>query len=181
MVSERRILEAALQVWNQRGYFRATIKLIAAAAEVAELTVLRRFRTKADLMNAALALEVGRFSGSLSRSGDLRTDLINLMKVHDYYLARRSRLILDFVFEGPGNEELQRLAPMLIAALDRSTAIVSHYQRSGELLGDGPREATLALLGPLILRRERLQSGISRSDMAGHVERFLLGWKASQN
>jgi AcrR family transcriptional regulator len=180
MVPERRILEAALQVWSQRGYFRATTKLIAAAAEVGEVTVLRRFGTKADLMKAALALEVGRFSDSLSRSGDLRTDLIHLMKVYDYQLARRSRLVLDFVFEGPGNDELQRLAPMLIDALNGSTEIVSYYQRSGELLGNDPREATLALVGPLILRRERLQSGSSTSDVAGHVERFLLGWKAPQ-
>jgi AcrR family transcriptional regulator len=179
-ISEGRILEAALQVWNQRGYFRATIKRIAAAAEVAEATVQQRFGTKANLMNAALALEVGRFSDSLSRSGDLRTDLINLMKVYDYYLARRSRLFLDFVFEGPGSDELQSMASMLIQALDRSIAIVSYYQRSGELLGDDPREAALALIGPLILRRQRLQSGRSSFEAAGHLERFLLGWKASQ-
>jgi hypothetical protein len=124
------------------------------------------------------AWEIKQFSDSLSPIGELRADLANLIEVFDRYVARRGRLILDFAFEGPGSDELRSMAPMLIEALDRSTAIISSYQSSGELLGGDPREATRALVGPLILRQgnEARKSG----DAAALVERFLLGWKASR-
>lgn len=53
-VRERRIFEAAVQVFSQKGYDAATTKDIAEAADVAEGTIFRYFKTKRHLLHRIL-------------------------------------------------------------------------------------------------------------------------------
>ncbi|MCA9716556.1 MAG: helix-turn-helix transcriptional regulator, partial [Myxococcales bacterium] len=60
-IPDEQIFAAALDIVAARGIAGATTKQIAAAAEINEVTLFRRFGSKAKLLEAALSAEVDRF------------------------------------------------------------------------------------------------------------------------
>jgi AcrR family transcriptional regulator len=59
---QRRVLEAAMEVFAERGYAAASTAEIASRAEVAEGTIFKRFKTKKDLLQGVLGpylVEIG--------------------------------------------------------------------------------------------------------------------------
>ena len=63
----RRILETAITLAERDGYEAVRLRDVAAQAEVALGTVYRRFKSKEDILVAALELEVERIADSLQR------------------------------------------------------------------------------------------------------------------
>lgn len=176
-ISDRQILEGALVAWNKYGFQRATIRRIADAAGVGEMTVLRHFPDKQDLMRAALAWEIERFVGRLSLTGELRVDLSNLAKAYQSLFSRRGRLVLYMVLEWPNESGLHELAPIITEATNYAASIVAQYQSSGDIQGTDPWEAQLALIAPLIL--PLLRQDPSQQLPGGpttRVDEFLGGW-----
>lgn len=75
---EAAILRAALELLAARGYVRMTLDQVAAAAGVSKSTIHLRWKTKADLVTAAL--ESVRMAVAPPPSGDTRTDLVAILK-----------------------------------------------------------------------------------------------------
>ena len=75
-VTDQHIFSAVLQVVTDDGLQATTTRRIAEAADINEVTLFRRFGTKAELMRAALRSEVDSFVGvGLEPTGDIRADL----------------------------------------------------------------------------------------------------------
>lgn len=74
------ILQAALQLLASQGFTRMTLDQVASAAGVSKSTIHLRWRTKADLVTAAL--ESLRQTAPRALTGDTRTDLVGLL--HDF-------------------------------------------------------------------------------------------------
>ena len=73
-------MQAALQLLASQGFTRMTLDQVAAAAGVSKSTIHLRWRTKADLVTAAL--ESLRQTAPRVLTGDTRTDLVGLL--HDF-------------------------------------------------------------------------------------------------
>ncbi|GAB4098574.1 TetR/AcrR family transcriptional regulator [Sinomonas halotolerans] len=74
---EAAILSAALGLLASQGYTRMSLGQVAATAGVSTSTIHLRWKTKADLVTAALAS--ARMADAPPASGDLRTDLIAIL------------------------------------------------------------------------------------------------------
>ena len=77
---EAAILREALRLLSTEGYAGMTLQLVADAAGVSKSTIHLRWRTKADLVTAAL--ESLRQTAPRALTGDTRTDLVGLL--HDF-------------------------------------------------------------------------------------------------
>lgn len=79
--TRKRILEAAVKVFAEKGYARATTRLLAAAAGVNEVTLFRHFESKHKLF-AAVVEQYGGPAVSTAieaqLSGDYRQDLLRI-------------------------------------------------------------------------------------------------------
>lgn len=75
--TDRRILDAALQLLGRDGYARMSMDAVAALAEVTKPTIYRRYPSKADLASAALKeLATARDATAPESGGDVRDRLI---------------------------------------------------------------------------------------------------------
>ncbi len=180
-VPEEVILEAALDVWTQRGFAGATTKRIAQAANVGEVTLFRRFGDKIELLKAALQWEAERFArAAVSYSGDLEVDLAAIVNAYRGLLDRRGRLIVDFLLEAPRRQELQSVAPIPLGAITSIASVLSRYQAEGALRGSNPFEAVLALLSPMFMAN-LLQTAQPEIELvaspADRIADFLHGWQ----
>ncbi|MFF5764032.1 TetR/AcrR family transcriptional regulator [Streptomyces tanashiensis] len=72
------ILQAALELLASHGYTRMSLSQVAAAAQVSKSTIHLRWKTKADLLTAALAAL--RMADAPPTSGDTRSDLIAILQ-----------------------------------------------------------------------------------------------------
>lgn len=72
------ILRAALELLGSHGYTRMSLSQVAAAAQVSKSTIHLRWKTKADLVTAAL--EALRMADAPPPSGDMRADLVAILE-----------------------------------------------------------------------------------------------------
>lgn len=63
--TEERIIDTALEVFVEKGYFGATTRAMAEEAGFSELTLFRRFKTKENLFNRVLTEKTGKFNVEL--------------------------------------------------------------------------------------------------------------------
>ena len=80
MSTEQRILEAALKIFASEGYTGATTRRIAEEANVAEVTLFRKFQSKENLLREVLFRIGLHFQHwihlfQLEKDSDLETDL----------------------------------------------------------------------------------------------------------
>lgn len=180
-IPERRIFEAAIEVIMDRGYAAATMAQIAVAADVGEATLFRRFEGKEHLLREALRHEVERFDQeAVVYSGDLRSDLERVVRGHHRLIRRRGKLLLEMMVELPRRPELNDVATIPFQGVAQITALLERYQVEGKLRGDRPWEATLTLLGPVVVYgafkglNPLLPATLEPRE---HVDLFLEGWQ----
>lgn len=174
------ILESVLTVWREDGYQRATTRRVAALAGISEVTLFRRYGDKAALFRAALELEAERFTAdAVEHSGDVRADLVTIVRAYSALLDRSAPIILDFLLEGPRNPQLARIRVVPLTAIGKVATVIAKHQAEGQLRDGPPIAAILALLSPLVMSAllARVQPGMAMP--IGHSERvnaFLQGW-----
>lgn len=72
------ILRAALELLASQGFVRMTLDQVAAGAGVSKSTIHLRWKSKGNLVTAALA--AARMSGQAADSGDTRADLVAILQ-----------------------------------------------------------------------------------------------------
>ncbi|MEU1185147.1 TetR/AcrR family transcriptional regulator C-terminal ligand-binding domain-containing protein [Streptomyces sp. NPDC005820] len=80
------ILQAALELLASHGYTRMSLAQVAAAAQVSKSTIHLRWKTKADLVTAALG--AARMVGAPATSGEVRGDLVAILEHFAETVAR---------------------------------------------------------------------------------------------
>jgi TetR/AcrR family transcriptional regulator, fatty acid metabolism regulator protein len=129
----RRILEAAIRTFGQRGFHEARVAEIAAAAKVAEGTVYLYFRNKEDLLGVVFdesmddVLAKGRAIARSKVSADER--LTALVDLHLEFIGSDRDLASVFQIE------LRRSA-LLVERFSRSK-LVEYFRLLGAVLRDG--------------------------------------------
>lgn len=174
-----RILTAVLDVWRERGYVAATTAEVARRAGVGEVTLFRRFRDKPGLFAAALAREAQLLRDLAPQyTGDVQLDLLNVARAYDAMLSRNTAIVLDFLRSAPSIDDIARMAPSPLAAVNQLALVISQHQIAGNLRGGDPHTELSELLAPIFFKRllDQAQPALTLSnDLHQLVDRYLYG------
>ncbi|MFD9124609.1 TetR/AcrR family transcriptional regulator [Kitasatospora sp. NPDC059571] len=148
---EAAILRAALELLASQGYTRLTLDQVATAAGVSKSTMFLRWKTKADLLTAAL--ESARMADAPPLTGDVRADLVAIL---DDFAATVERVRGMSLIGTCLAEEAH--TPELLALLRERTVlprrallreVLLQAREAGRVRADADVEAAVsALLGP---------------------------------
>ena len=150
----QRILDAAIEVIAERGYFSSPVSAIAARAGVADGTVYLYFKSKDDVLRAAIDTTVGRFYSQVEE---------RFQTVHD------------------PREQLEFIARLHLesARVNRSMAILmqTEMRQSAQFIAEFSHHHLVRYIQVVreVIRRGQ-QSGLFRSDVSdGVVAHCLFG------
>ncbi|MNH81341.1 Fatty acid metabolism regulator protein [compost metagenome] len=141
-----KIIEAAVEVFSQKGYAAASTSEIAQMAGVAEGTIFRHYKTKKDLLLSIVTPMMGKllapfilnnFNDVLEKDyptfeAFLRAVLINRLAFARKHLKIIKILLQEIPFQPALKEQFIEHIGMKI--LGRFQQIVKHFQDKGELL-----------------------------------------------
>jgi AcrR family transcriptional regulator len=163
-VDDDRILDAAIAVVIARGYSGATTREIAARAGINEVTLFRRFESKARLIQAAIHRDIAQTTAALQApTGDLEADLLAVLERYCATYSAHGALPLVIILEVTRNPELADLIKEPADAQLALRELVASYQADGLLIDEPPALAVNALLGPLLAHAADMQLGIATS------------------
>ncbi len=152
VISDDQILDAALNVMVEQGYTGATTRQIAAAADINEVTLFRRFGNKQKLIAAAVEQEAANFAAAgIEYTGDLEADLLRIVRFYRELVQKRGRMIPVLLAEISRQPELLEVMQTPLTIIARVMALLQRYQHEGKLVEEPPFHALASLVGPLML------------------------------
>lgn len=179
-VTEQQILDATADELLEKGYTSATTRNIALRAEISEVTLFRRYGSKAKLTAAAVTYVLSQEAWDFEVSGDVASDLLSAVTFHTKRSAeKRARLLPMMLLEIPRHPELRGALEFPLSQVSRIGAVIGEYQRKGVLRQEHPLHAVAGLLGPLIIVRMLQDASpempLPSIDLKFHVQSFLKG------
>lgn len=172
---ETAILRAALTLLASHGYTRMTLDHVASAAGVSKSTIFLRWKTKADLLTAAL--EAARMVDAPAPTGDVHTDLVTILE--DF--ATTVERVRGMALIGTCLAE-ETHTPNLLTLLRERTVLprrallhtaLEQAREQGQIRPDADLEAAVStLLGPFYA--DYLAHSHARPDWASHVVDLVL-------
>lgn len=180
-VNDNEVFLAVTKLLVERGYAGTTTKQIAREANVNEVTLFRKYGSKAELVTQAIAQYAIQedIDALVMYTGDVETDLQRVVTQYFTFAERHGEFFPIIVSEMTRYPELQSVmdAPMeLIAAV---SGLIKRYQETGVLEEENPFLAVTALLGPLIVnsmvRKGKPDVPLPLPDLQTHVRCFLNG------
>ena len=179
-IDDNHVYHAALLTVIEKGYAGATTRVIAEAAGVNEVTLFRKYGSKAELIAAAISHEVvGERGGTVEFTGDVIADLTVI--VHSYMSTSElhSRLFPLIMSEISRYPELRQTMSGPLSFINQIGDLLGRYQSDGLLIDEDKMMSVLGLLGPAIvygmLRRADPEFPMSEFDLQLHIESFVKG------
>ncbi len=184
VVDERLIFTVAIDRLMAHGYDGATTRDIADAAGVNEVTIFRRYGSKAGLFEQAIASRLADTPlNHLAYTGDLEADLEAIVRAYLLTNEAHGDIIPMILIEMPRHPDLRISIGVPWRNLQGVIGIVQRYQQEGLLAAESPLATVSSLLGPVMIsqmfRRANLQLPVPTIDPKAVVEAFLHG-RASQ-
>jgi AcrR family transcriptional regulator len=180
-IDDAEVFTATVDVLLANGYAGATTKTIAKAAGVNEVTLFRKYGSKAQLVTAALLHERAQMVGQgVTFSGDLRADLTAMVRAYAGASQRQSQLMMLIMAEVARYPELRETLQVPFALVSQFGRIIAQYQQAGKLRAGPTLLMVGALLGPVIvntlLRSAETGLPVPPIDVEAHVDHFLHGY-----
>jgi AcrR family transcriptional regulator len=145
------LLEAAFEAVIAHGYAGATTRRIAQLAGVNEVTLFRKFGSKAKLLKEVVHREAqGMLEHSIHYTGNLEEDMLAIVEGYQALIRRRGRGLPVLLVELPRHAELQDLIKAPLIAIQAMLELLTKYQAAGRLLPGVPTHMLLALITPLV-------------------------------
>ena len=192
MNAEQRILEAALKVFASEGYTGATTRKIAEEANVAEVTLFRKFKSKENLLKEVLNNNRTVFSSldllfQVQKDVDLETELRILGKnvakaMKDRKKDNKTRMFMHMLFEE--GRRRPEVAEALSYFLQMNINPLSEYFavqiKNGKMRNINSRSAALTFVSYFVytsLVRDVLGDSFLGNNFLGNsdeeIERFI--------
>lgn len=187
MTIERRILDAALKVFASEGYTGATTRRIAKEANVAEVTLFRKFQSKENLLREVLIrnrVEISELDNlfRIDKEADIETDLLILGKnisksIKDKTKDNKHRMLMLVLFEeGRRRPEVgELLTSVLQMYITRLSEYFELQIKNEKMRNIDPRSAALTFISYFVyislLRGVVDESFLGNSDE--EVDRFI--------
>lgn len=174
------IYAAAITLFCERGFGGTTTRQIADRAGINEVTLFRRFGSKAALMEAAIvdALANAPF-GLVPASDDALVDLSNVVQAYLATYREHGGLALTLFSQLPHHPELHGITPVLMENLKAVGALLRTHQEAGRIRPGDPGRFALELIAPLamigFMGEMRLGPGHAGLDVEEYVRTYLAG------
>lgn len=181
IVLDAQIYRAAIQVVVERGYSGATTRQIAAAAGISEVTLFRKYGSKAGLMKEAIAAMTSDFNlrAAATYTGDVAADLLRVAQTYQESAAEFGQFVYTVLLEVPRHPELADSLDMPLGLISQVGQLLARYQAEGVLIQEHPLHAVAALWGPLMVTNviRAAAPGIAPPpfSLEAHVAQFLDG------
>lgn len=182
VTDEPRLFSAALESLIADGYAGATTKAIADRAGVNEVTIYRKYGSKAGLFEKAIEHTLA--DTPLNRqayTGDLAADLLAIVEAYLETNEQHGNIVALLLIEMPRNPDLLASFHTPWKNIQVIVEIIQRYQQQGQLKSETPLASLSALIGPLLiiqmLRRANPGLPLSELDPRAYVDSFLFGRK----
>jgi AcrR family transcriptional regulator len=181
IVENSQIYLAVIQVVSKHGYLGATTKQVADTADVSEMTLFRKYGTKAELVKQAIAfiIEETDYSSVAHYTGDLHADLLRVVKAYQDTAVKNGFFIFSLFADLTRHPELINSMKEPFNIFQSIGALVSRYQAKGVLKNEHPLHSVAKLLAPLMyistIRNSKLEETLPELDLSGHVTSYLEG------
>ncbi len=152
IIADQTIYKAVIQAISEHGYLGASTKQIADMAGVSEVTLFRKYGTKAQLAKQAIAELIGKFGvfTAVQHTGNIRDDLLRIVERYQEMVLEYGHFLGILITEIPRHVELQSAAESPVSFIRAFTGLIVRYQTEGELQIESPMQAISALIGPLL-------------------------------
>ena len=184
VIQNEKIYRAVLQAVSERGYASATTKQMAELAGVSEVTLFRKYESKAELVRQAISFLAKQtaFASATQYSGDVHADLLQVAQAYQDTAVKHGLFILALFSEFERHPELAHSIDQPLNIFISIGELIARYQSEGVLKQEHPLHAVATLLGPLMyiatIRRAKLDRQIPPLDLSAHVTHFLAGRRA---
>lgn len=155
---QQRVLEAAVEVFAEKGYAGASTSEIAKRAGVAEGTVFKTYRTKKDLLLGVIGPMFARTVAPLlledvknivgAPHGTFEEFLLALYRNRVAFIRAHARIVRIAMQEVPFHDEVRELAKQTLAhnVLPELLAMIRRFQDAGELRKDADPMSIVRLI-----------------------------------
>ena len=185
--TEQRILEAALRIFASEGYTGATTRRIAEEANVAEVTLFRKFQSKENLLREVLLKNRAAFSAldnlfQPEKNSDLETDLRTLGKNISKAMKNnkedsKRRMLMFMLFEE--GRRRPDVAEILSSIFQMNITRLKEYFelqiKNGKMRNINPRSASITFISHFV--HTSLLRGVLGDSFLGdsdeEIERFI--------
>jgi len=182
VIDETKIFSAALEILISHGYEGATTQKIAEIAEVNEVTLFRKYGSKAGLFEKVIDHQLSDTPlNKLRYTGDLKADLLAIVEAYIETNETHGNIIPILLIEMPRYPDLEGSFNRPWKNIQEIIKIIQKYQKQGQLKNESPLASLTALIGPILvdqmIRQANLKLPVPKMDPQAHVESFLLGRK----
>jgi AcrR family transcriptional regulator len=182
VIDETKIFKAALDLLVSHGYEGATTQKIADVSGVNEVTLFRKYGSKAGLFEKAIEQQFSDTPlNKLVYTGELEADLLAIVAAYLETNETYGDIVPNILIELPRNPDLRGWFNVPWKNLQVIVKILQKYQKQGLLKNETPLASLGALIGPIMvsqmLRRAKLNLPVPVVDAQEHVDSFLRGRK----
>lgn len=183
LVPEETILDAATDLFAERGYQGTTTAAIAERAGVNEVTLFRRFGSKQGLLAALAKRWAANMAGMavdfIDDSGDVRSKLAELAHIEFEGAERHGLAAMRLVMEASSTPEIAEvMGTNPHRNLDGLAHFLKRHQHTGEVRSDlNPwimAEAFFAMTSTQVIARKMLQLGNRSGETEDEIVRQLV-------
>jgi len=182
IINEDDVFKAVIKLLVARGYERATTSEMAAAANMHEATLFRKYGSKVGLIERAIEHQLSTTPLShVTYTGDLQADLYAILDAYVATNEEYGEIMPLFLMEIPRYPELRNVLQTPLANIQGLVQIIARYQSQGLLIDEPPLTSLTVLLAPILLSQmfRRANTGLPAPaiDLHEYVEAFLNGRK----
>ncbi len=182
VIDETKIFSAALDILVSHGYEGATTQKIADIAGVNEVTLFRKYGSKAGLFEKVIEHQLADTPlNNLVYTGDLNSDLLAIVEAYIETNETHGNIIPLLLIEMPRYPDLQGSFNTPWKNIQVIINIIQKYQNQGQLKNESPLACLTALIGPILVSQMLLHANLTLPvpaiDSQAHVEAFLQGRK----
>lgn len=175
-----RLMDATREEIAAHGLNGITTRGVADRAGVNEVTLFRRFGSKAELVTSTLTATIAPFATALvTPTDDVRADLATIAGGFARFVDSNPALVARVLSEMVGDSPMMAtVRPIQRRLYTHLRGLMSHHRDAGRLDASADVDvATRAFMGPVVARAILSRIGeVGPFDPDDHVERFLEGW-----
>lgn len=181
IVADEQVFETVIKLIEDHGYVGTTTKQIADAAQINEVTLFRKYGSKAQLVKEAIFHYATHsvVQTAVTYTGDLEADLRQVVQAYQGAAELHAKVFPIIMSEMARYPELNETMRAPLGIVTEIAQLLKKYQEAGILRREEPYQAVGALLGPLIvntmLRKAQVLGMDQPVDLDKHVTAYIYG------
>jgi AcrR family transcriptional regulator len=184
LIDTEALFRVTVDLFAERGFDGLTTQEVATRAGINEVTIYRRFGTKAALVEAAIANRLASVPfAELTVTDDVEADLVAMAEAFRATTAMFGGAVITLITEASRHPELRSAMAPLLTNMGGAVRVLQAHQQRGTLAPGDPWQRLVLLMSPFVAGGMWARSGVAppaELDPAGVVAAFLDGNRASR-